>query len=140
MDEAFNYINYLKNKIEELSGRRNELKKLSNLSVLSPGNERVIVHPIRDGVEILVSSNVNEGLLPSEVLEILLNEGLGVERYLSTRANERLCYTIISQVCLIIIIHLFLGLGFLEIVLLSKKKKKKGFLEIWNYLAAGNFA
>ncbi|GMY17414.1 transcription factor bHLH126-like [Fagus crenata] len=97
MDEAFNYINYLKNKIEELSGRRNELKKLSNLSVLSPGNERVIVHPIRDGVEILVSSNVNEGLLPSEVLEILLNEGLGVERYLSTRANERLCYTIISQ-------------------------------------------
>ncbi|KAL4604305.1 hypothetical protein ACB092_10G184100 [Castanea dentata] len=69
-NEAMNYITYLKNKIQELSVRRNELKSLSNLSV--------VVQPCCDGVQILVTTNVNEGLLLSEVLETLLREGLDV--------------------------------------------------------------
>lgn len=98
-----NYITYLKNKIQELSVRRNELKSLSNLSV--------VVQPCCDGVQILVTTNVNDGLLLSEVLEVLLREGLDVVHCFSSRENERLIYSIQSKVCLIII-HLFLGLGF----------------------------
>lgn len=85
-----NYITYLKNKIQELSVRRNELKNLSNLSV--------VVQPCCDGVQILVTTNVNECLLLSEVLEILLREGLDVVHGFSSRENERLIYSIQSKV------------------------------------------
>lgn len=85
-----NYITYLKNKIQELSVRRNELKNLSNLSV--------VVQPCCDGVQILVTTNVNECLLLSEVLEILLREGLDVVHCFSSRENERLIYSIQSKV------------------------------------------
>ncbi|KAK7823515.1 transcription factor bHLH126 [Quercus suber] len=87
-NEAMNYITYLKNKIQELSVRRNELKNLSNLSE---------VQPCCDGVQILVTTNVNEGLLLSEVLEILLREGLDVVHCFSSRENERLIYSIQSK-------------------------------------------
>ncbi|KAF3967430.1 hypothetical protein CMV_008576 [Castanea mollissima] len=88
-NKAMNYITYLKNKIQELSVRRNELKILSNLSV--------VVQPCCDGVQILVTTNVNEGLLLSEVLEILLREGLDVVHCFSSREYERLIYSIQSK-------------------------------------------
>ncbi|KAF5480321.1 hypothetical protein F2P56_001081 [Juglans regia] len=107
MSEAVNYIKYLKNKLEELSVRSNKLKELSNFSVLGLGNQRsdnnlqnrVMVHPCWDGVEIVITSNVNEdSLLLSEVLEILLEEALSVVTCSSTKANERLIYTIQAKV------------------------------------------
>lgn len=108
MNEAVNYIKYLKNKIEELSVRKNKLRSLSNLSVLqSPGNERsdnclldrVMVNSCWGRVEIIMTSNVKEeGLLLSKVLEILLEEGLSVFSCVSNKANERLFYSIQSEV------------------------------------------
>ncbi|KAG6721078.1 hypothetical protein I3842_03G094400 [Carya illinoinensis] len=108
MSEAVNYIKYLKNKIEELGVRSNKLKELSDFShVLGLGCQRsdnnlpnrVMVHPFWDGVEIVITSNVNEdGLLLSEVLEILLEEALSVVTCGSTKANERLIYTIKAKV------------------------------------------
>ncbi|XP_059451182.1 transcription factor bHLH118-like [Corylus avellana] len=101
MNEAVNYIKYLQNKIEELSMRRNKLRNLS------PGNERsencvvdrVMVHPCWGRVEIIMTGNVKkEGLLLSKVLEILLQEGFRVVSCVSTKANERLFYSIQSEV------------------------------------------
>lgn len=113
MNEAVNYIKYLKNKIEELSMRRNKLRNLS------PGNERsencvvdrVMVHPCWGRVEIIMTSNVKEeGLLLSKVLEILLQEGFSVVSCVSTKANEMLFYSIQSEVYIKYLINKFIYL------------------------------
>lgn len=107
INEAVNYIKHLNNKIEELSIKRNKLKRLSDLSVLSLENEssdrnlldRVILYPSWGAVEIIVISNVEEeALLLSKVLDILLEEGFSVVSCVSTKANERQIYTIQSEV------------------------------------------
>lgn len=121
MHEAVNYINYLQMKIQDLGAKRDELRNQSNISsfdrVGSSYNRSphsVMVSPCIDGVEILISGGFREeGLLLSKVMEVLLEEGLGVLRCVSTKINEGLLHTIHCKVLRIniytvICVYLFL--------------------------------
>uniref|UniRef100_A0A2N9EN82 BHLH domain-containing protein n=1 Tax=Fagus sylvatica TaxID=28930 RepID=A0A2N9EN82_FAGSY len=107
MNEAVNYINHLQTKIKELGAKRDELK-LSNSIALEPESGTssaacaptcVMVRPCLDSIEVTVNSSLMEQGLPlSRVLQILLEQGLAVVSCISTKVNERLIYTIQSQV------------------------------------------
>ncbi|KAL5811061.1 hypothetical protein ACOSQ4_027629 [Xanthoceras sorbifolium] len=108
MNGAVYYINDLKNKIKELSDRRDELKRLSNSSGSGGRQESgsrsepascVMIHPCLGGLEIVISSSFREQIfLLSTVFEILLKEGLDVISSLSTKVNEKLLLTIHTKV------------------------------------------
>lgn len=110
MNEGVNYVKYLEKKIKELGVKRDELKRLSNLSIsasqietsdqndTSPIN-RFVVHQSLVGIEIAYSCGYLEQELPlSKVLEVLLDEGLCVVNCVSTRVDERLLHTIQAEV------------------------------------------
>lgn len=110
MNEGVNYVKYLEKKIKELGVKRDELKRLSNLSIstsqietsdqndTSPSN-RFVVHQSLVGIEIAYSCGYLEQELPlSKVLEVLLDEGLCVVNCVSTRVDERLLHTIQAEV------------------------------------------
>ncbi|XP_022738480.1 transcription factor bHLH118-like [Durio zibethinus] len=111
MNEAVNYIKYLKKMIQELSVKRDKLKKLSNLSALdqgssasssencSPINSCVAVHPYQGGVEIVINSGFgDESWHLSIMMLVILEEGLDVVRYVSSQTNEGFLHTIHSEV------------------------------------------
>nr|QFU95353.1 basic helix-loop-helix DNA-binding superfamily protein 120a [Eriobotrya japonica] len=113
MDEAVNYINHMKAKIEELNAKKEKInKKLYECDSQDFGlrNESsghnflkysIMVCPTRlGGVEVLVSSSCGEeeGLLLSGVLKVLIAEGLSVVECASTRVNESLFHTIQCEV------------------------------------------
>lgn len=120
MHEAVNYINHLQMKIQDLGAKRDELKNQSNMSACDSesgssykrSRHCVIVSPCMDGVEILISGGFKEGLLLSKVMEVLLEEGLGVHRCVSTKVNEGLLHTMNCKVLRINIelsVHSFLA-------------------------------
>ncbi|CAN6588065.1 unnamed protein product [Malus baccata var. baccata] len=113
MNEAVNYINHVKAKIEELNAKKEKInKKLYECDSQDFGlrNESsghnflkysIMVRPTcLGGVEVLVSSSCGEeeGLLLSGVLKVLLAEGLSVVECASTRVNESLFHTIQCEV------------------------------------------
>ncbi|KAK4836839.1 hypothetical protein QYF36_000599 [Acer negundo] len=117
MNGAVYYINDLKNKIKELSDKRDELiKRVSNSSASSSRRESaggsrndhdqppincVMIHPCFGGLEIVISSTSfmrEQGFLLSMVLEIMIKEGLDVVSCLSTEVNEKLLLTIHTKV------------------------------------------
>lgn len=108
MHEAVNYIKDLQNKIQELSEKREELRRLSDTPTCSSGSEcsqshpedSITVRPCLGGVEVAVSTAFKNGLPISRVLKLLNREGLSIVNCISTRMNETLLHNIISEVML----------------------------------------
>uniref|UniRef100_A0A6N2KCN4 BHLH domain-containing protein n=1 Tax=Salix viminalis TaxID=40686 RepID=A0A6N2KCN4_SALVM len=98
LNEAEKYIKHLNSDIQELSAKRDKLKKLFNSSTFEQGTEIsghnlldcVKVRPILGGVEIVVIGGCGEEGIPlSRVLEALLEEGFDAVGYFSTQKDER---------------------------------------------------
>ncbi|XWS50632.1 hypothetical protein CRYUN_Cryun12cG0102800 [Craigia yunnanensis] len=109
MNDAVNYIKYLKKRIQELSFKRDEHKKLSNLSAFDQGSASssdncslincVAVHTFWGGVEIVINSSFGgESWHLSTMMQAILEEGLDVVRCVSSQTNEGFFHTIQSEV------------------------------------------
>ncbi|KAK4431571.1 Transcription factor [Sesamum alatum] len=119
LDQAVNYVKHMQKKIEEMKTRRDKLKRLSNSSGPSANTDaedrnsdmisgsssclsvsvNVNVNVCQGGVEILISSSINEGNFPlSKVLEDLVGRGLNVLSCVSTRADEQSVHKIQIEV------------------------------------------
>ncbi|XP_021294102.1 transcription factor bHLH120-like [Herrania umbratica] len=106
MNGAVCYIKDLQKRIDELSAKRDELKKLSNSSCFDQGMSSndsfpssVVVRQSLNGVEVVISTGLGaEALTLSRVLELLLEEGLDVVSCISTRIDGGLIHTIQSEV------------------------------------------
>lgn len=115
MHQAVNYIKHLRDKIEELSNKRDELQKvcspissyhtettLENSSQLAANQLQDIVtvniRPCWIGVEVVISTALEEGLPLSIVLQALIREGLRIIHCNSTKVKGRLFHTIESEV------------------------------------------
>ncbi|XP_022874024.1 transcription factor bHLH120-like [Olea europaea var. sylvestris] len=97
MQGTINYITDMQENIIQLRLQRDKPKKLSNSGNLSDedgsstsfSHSSVTVNPCRDGAEILIGSSLKEEGFPlSRVLVELLERGLNVISYVSTKANE----------------------------------------------------
>ncbi|XVF09736.1 hypothetical protein REPUB_Repub07fG0121200 [Reevesia pubescens] len=109
MNEAVNYINYLKKRIQELSVKRDKLEKLSNLSAFDQGTacssdncsliNFVAIHPYCGGAEIVINSGFGDesGHL-STMMQVILEEGLDVISCVSSQTNEGFLHNIQSEV------------------------------------------
>jgi hypothetical protein len=99
---AVNYIKHVQNKIQELNNKRDELKILSNSPInatensMASGWDSMEVRRSSAGVEVVI--NARQGLPLSRVLEILMEGGLIIVRFISTKVNERLLHTIEAEV------------------------------------------
>ncbi|XVE58650.1 hypothetical protein DITRI_Ditri04bG0185800 [Diplodiscus trichospermus] len=109
MNEAVNYIKYLKKRIQELCAKRDKLKKLSNLSASDLGSASssdncsqinyVAVHPYSEGVEIVINSGFGEeNWHLSTVMQVILEEGLDVVRCVSSQTSEGFLHAIQSEI------------------------------------------
>ncbi|KAM1141964.1 hypothetical protein ACFX2I_041879 [Malus domestica] len=112
MNEAVNYINHTKAKIEELNAKKEKIKKLYECDSKDFGLENessghdflkysIMVRPTCLGaVEVVISSSCGEeeGLPLSGVLKVLLAEGLSVVGCASTRVNESSFHNIQCEV------------------------------------------
>ncbi|KAI4347467.1 hypothetical protein L6164_008279 [Bauhinia variegata] len=108
MNEAAQYIKDLKNRIKELSAKRDKLRKLSNSYAIetditticadhAPAN--VSVHQCFSGFEVMLSGSTRVQMLPlSRVMDMLLKEGLKVVNCISTKAEHRWIHTIYVEV------------------------------------------
>lgn len=114
MNEAVNYINHLKMKIEDLGTKRDKLRKECNSSGSHQLESKswdpcpphcVVVSPCLNGVEIQVRGGFREEGLLSRLMELLCKEGLSVVNCVSTKVNEGLLHSIICKVLIIYIIR-----------------------------------
>ncbi|KAL0317712.1 UNVERIFIED_CONTAM: Transcription factor [Sesamum angustifolium] len=99
--QAVNYVKHMQKKIEELKMRRDKLKRLSNSSgladtyaedqssdLMSGSSNCVNVNGLQGGVEVLISSSLNQGDFPlSKAIAHLLGRGLNVISCVSAIAN-----------------------------------------------------
>ncbi|GMI71560.1 hypothetical protein HRI_000825300 [Hibiscus trionum] len=109
MNGAVSYIKDLQKRIDELSAKRDGLKKISFDSTSSGFRQgtssdesflsSAVVRPSLDGVEVVVSTCLGaQALTLSRVLELLLEEGLDVVNCISTRIDGGLIHTIKLEV------------------------------------------
>ncbi|XP_060215365.1 transcription factor bHLH120-like [Lycium barbarum] len=107
MEQALNYIQHLKNNIEELETRRDKMKILDNSFNEDNENigekcklaEYVKVNKCEDGVEILIKNKfAKEGLQLSRVLEELMKRKLNVVTCVSTKVDETILHKIQVEV------------------------------------------
>ncbi|OMO97984.1 hypothetical protein COLO4_14217 [Corchorus olitorius] len=114
MNEAVNYIKYLRKRIQELSVKREKLKKLSgnfdqgtSASATSSSDNNnsssqincVAIHPYWGGVEIVINSGFgDESCHLSLILQAIIEQGLDVVRCVSSQTSEGFCHTIQSEI------------------------------------------
>ena len=103
MNEAVNYIKYMQKNIKELGAKRDELKMLSNSKMVNheaePKSSTFTVHENNGVVGIEITSGMGEeGLTLSQLMQLLLEEGLEVVSYLSTKVNGRLVHSVQCEV------------------------------------------
>ncbi|KAJ4954937.1 hypothetical protein NE237_011720 [Protea cynaroides] len=97
MNEAANYIKDLRNGIQELHNKRDELRKMPNSRNCLPDN--VIVRPCGGGVEVVINSGLRNGEFPlSMVIKELVDLGFIVVGCVSTAVNQRSLHTVQSEV------------------------------------------
>ncbi|GMI96336.1 hypothetical protein like AT5G51790 [Hibiscus trionum] len=114
MNGAASYIKDLQKRIDELSAKRDDLKKVSFDSNSTTGSSHqgtssgsnlqafpssVVVRQSLDGAEVVVSTGLGaQALTLSRVLQLLLGEGLDVVNCISTRIDGGLIHTIKLEV------------------------------------------
>lgn len=113
INEATKYIKHLEKKIKDSGAKRDQLQILSSLSTTTSshgngsssncsGNYVTVCCRSMGQVEVILSTGGGfdpAGKLQlSNVLKLLLEEGLSVVSCVSTKVNERLLHTIQSQV------------------------------------------
>ncbi|XP_042509736.1 transcription factor bHLH120-like [Macadamia integrifolia] len=105
MNEATNYIKDLGKRIEELSDKRDRLRKMPNsgppdiVSRNCTPTDAVTVQPYWGGVEVVISSGLrNEDFPLSRVLTVLVDLGFTIVSCVSTTVNEKSLHTILSEV------------------------------------------
>ncbi|KAM7273596.1 hypothetical protein ACFE04_028260 [Oxalis oulophora] len=103
VNEAAKYVKDLENNVARLTGKRDELKKLSNLTInatastsaTNTSSTYVVVNPCFSGFEILING---EDFPLSRVLQVLFDEGLDVISYSCSTVDERLLHIIYTEV------------------------------------------
>lgn len=107
MNQAVIYIKDMQNRVGELSEKRDKLKRLSNScssTSFAPPNclrleDTVTVRPCMGAsVEVVISTALRQGLPLSNVLQALIAEGLSIFNCISTKVDQRLLHTIVSEV------------------------------------------
>ncbi|XP_024168554.1 transcription factor bHLH120 [Rosa chinensis] len=108
--QAANYIKHIQKNIEEQQKKRDELKKQHNISGSSTAvvensqcsslmeDSVILVRPACIGVEVAVNTPLKQGLPLSRVIDILVAEGLSIVSCNSAKRNQRLLYTLESEV------------------------------------------
>ncbi|CAK9311020.1 unnamed protein product [Citrullus colocynthis] len=107
MQEAVNYIQYMQRKIQQLSDKRDELRKLFDENTASVCITKMLNSSKRDsvvvrsknelGVQVVLDTAIKHRLLISNILHVLLGEGFEVLSCISNKLNERLIHTIECQ-------------------------------------------
>lgn len=105
-NEAANYIRHLQNKIRDLSAKRDRLRRCSIGTSDHKGSSgstvisrpAIHVHAFQTGVEVVVTTQEEEGLPLSRVLELLMEEEVSVVTCALVTVNHALIYTIRCEV------------------------------------------
>ncbi|KAK9665598.1 hypothetical protein RND81_14G122300 [Saponaria officinalis] len=112
LEEAVNYIKDLKKNLKELKDKRDYLKTsiestssrhkggvggLSGNSTPCPGS--VVMFPRRDRLDIEINVGYEkDGFSLSIALQVILDEGLGIASYTSTKVDYRFVHNIVCEV------------------------------------------
>ncbi|OWM91403.1 hypothetical protein CDL15_Pgr017321 [Punica granatum] len=107
--QAVGYIKNLQNKIQELSRKRDELKRAPQLNKTDdpktfkglPRTRRQVILSIKPcigGEEIIISTDSRHGVALSKVLGFLTLEGMNVTSCTSVKVNGRLLHSVKSEV------------------------------------------
>ncbi|XP_022156904.1 transcription factor bHLH118-like [Momordica charantia] len=102
MHETVKYIRHMQRQVQELSDKREELKKLSGedsdagtAETLSASKrDSVAVRPRGEGVQVVLDTGTQHRLPVSNILEALLAVGLEIVGCISTKINDRFLHTI----------------------------------------------
>ncbi|PWA96221.1 Myc-type, basic helix-loop-helix (bHLH) domain-containing protein [Artemisia annua] len=99
--QVVNYIKHIQEKIETLSVKRDQLKKLVGMSVKENIMNKVSISSCNGRiVEIEINScSIEDGFHLSKVLEAIVEEGLHIINYTFTKRNKRLLHSVQSEAC-----------------------------------------
>ncbi|XP_022969885.1 transcription factor bHLH120-like [Cucurbita maxima] len=107
MHETVKYIQSIQTRIQQLSNQRDELKSLSgeNMPVgavetlNSSRRDSVVVSSTNGlGIQVVLDTAIQHRLPVSDILQVLIAEGLEIMSCITTKVNERYLHTIECQV------------------------------------------
>ena len=100
-----NYIRHLQKRAEELSEKRDRLKRLPNKSTANDNGSKVFPSTSQKDISVTIETSeervrviLRGGWSLSKALDVLIQEGLTITSCISTNVNERLIHTIESKV------------------------------------------